>query len=164
VLNARIDANGAVGTASLRWLRQLTTGVNGSLLEHCRLLLSDRIQSAGEPTIEKANTALGVLALTYYCATVVEVFSTQSGDDSPGLVGSQSDAISVADELVHARQLLAVHPALAWDAVSAFRRRHELELLLDFGDHAEVSGSLSMPGGTSHNGSAPARPNASIEV
>jgi hypothetical protein len=64
-----------------------------------------------------------LFAYFYFCATVLEIFTDELGEDAfLRLTGTRGEQGGI-DQLVHARQCFASSPALAANEITAFRRR-----------------------------------------
>ena len=70
-------------------------------------------------------------SFTYYCATLVEVFTSTTGEQVLLRTPGRSDDPASFDSLAGVRQKLAVNPQLAWLALDGFRREWNLPLPLE---------------------------------
>jgi len=134
----RVDRLHPDGSSMLLWANQLAELAGHDLLDHCRVLLAGNwflggaADTSTEMTAARARSAaltLEMLALGYYCATVVDFFTGKCSDEALEELSTQEGSSTVVERLAKARQALAVHPAVAWNAVSSFRADYRLDQL-----------------------------------
>ncbi|MDQ4032145.1 MAG: CobW-like GTP-binding protein [Actinomycetota bacterium] len=134
----RIDRLHPDGSPMLLWANQLAELAGHELLDHCRAFLAgNRILGGSDDTsvelrMARARSAaltLEMLTLAYYYATVVDFFTGKCSDEALEKLSAQENGSSIVDRLAKARQALAVHPAVAWNAISSFRADYRLDQL-----------------------------------
>lgn len=116
---ARVDRLHPDGSSMLLWANQLAELAGHDLLDHCRVLLAGNwflggaADTSTEMTAARARSAaltLEMLALGYYCATVVDFFTGKCSDEALEELSTQEGSSTVVERLAKARQALAVHP------------------------------------------------------
>jgi hypothetical protein len=134
----------------LLWANQLEELAGHELLDHCRALLTDNRIFGGSDSVSTEMAAararsgaltLEMLTLAYYCATVVDFFAGKCSDETLEKLSFDEGRSSTVERLAKARQGLAVHPAVAWNAISSLRSDYRLDQL----SYPDIPTALPLP-------------------